>query len=191
MLSDKNKLLDLLEENIEQQINTAIMHFQNLNSDRLLKNPPNGGWSIAQCLEHLNSYGRYYLPAIENGLRQQHANDIETKIKSSWLGRYFTKLMNPKTSTRKFKAFKAHVPSENLNAHEVVAEFIQQQELFFKYIQDARKKNLNTVHIPISILKIIRLNINEVFHFLIAHNERHIRQAERNLLLIKTDTNAN
>lgn len=181
MLSDKSKLLDLLEENIEQHINTATMLFQNLSQDLLLKKANDGGWSIAQCLEHLNSYGRYYLPAIESGLRKQKANHMGTKAKSNWLGSYFTRLMDPETGKRKFKAFKAHIPPENLNGHSVVAEFIQQQETLLRYIQEARKKDLNRIRIPISILKIIRLNLSDVFQFLIAHNERHIRQAQRNL----------
>lgn len=181
MQLNKTQLLDTLEHRVEQHISLSINHFQNLPESVLLKPSATGGWSIVQCLEHLNSYGRYYLPAIEKRLRSQKEDLTQAKVRQSWLGKYFKELMDPKTGTKKFKAFKGHVPSADLDPHRVVAEFIQQQETLLKLIHESRKKNMNKVRIPISILKIIRLNVADTLQFIIAHNERHIKQAQRNL----------
>ena len=181
MTMDKTKLLDQLEEQIELHIKTAIKDFQNLSEEILLKPAENGGWSIAQCLEHLNSYGRYYLPAIHKGLQKQREFTQVEKFKSSWLGNYFKKIMDPVTGKKKFKAIKGHIPEVNLKAYGVVAEFIQQQETLLKYIADARKKDLNNIKIPISISKLIRLNLSDTFQFIVAHDERHLQQAGRGL----------
>jgi hypothetical protein len=90
-------------------------------------------------------------------------------------------MMEPGTGKRKMKAFKNHIPSPHLDAYAVAATFIQQQETLLQYLKQAGKADLNRIRIPVSIAKFIKLNLGDVFQFLIAHNERHIRQAKRNL----------
>src|SRR4051812_17707691 len=128
MKSDKKTLLDSLETKVESHIKTAIAEFQNMPSQDLLKPAKDGGWSIAQCFDHLNGYGDYYLTEIEKGIERGKDGDYPT-FKSSWLGEYFTGMMDPDKGKKKFKAFKNHIPKENLNPEEVVAKFIYQQEL--------------------------------------------------------------
>lgn len=78
------------------------------------------------------------------------------------------------------KALKGHIPATQLNSYAVVAEFIQQQEKLLIYLRQARKADLD-IRIPITITKLIRLKLGDVFQFLIMHDERHIQQANRNL----------
>ncbi|MDJ1469929.1 DinB family protein [Xanthocytophaga flava] len=186
----KDQLLDSLEEQVEKHLRQCVEQFQNLSEDILLAPATNGGWSIAQCLEHLNSYGKYYLPQIQKGLTKvQLKPNVET-FRSTWLGRYFTRMMDPQTGTRKYKAFKGHIPDQNLNPYAVVAEFIQQQETLLAYIRQARHVDLNCIRIPISILQWIRLKLGDVLQFLIAHNERHIVQAQRNIPILTSSANS-
>ncbi len=176
----KTILLDQFESRIEGHLKTVTSSFQNLNAQDLLKPATNGGWSIAQCLEHLNSYGRYYLPAIQKSLKG--SEDAVTPVfKSSWLGSYFTRMMEPGAKTRPLKSPQEHRPSAQLNAAGVIAEFIEQQELLLTLVRTSVTKDMNRIRIPISISKWIRLKLGDVFAFLIAHNERHIQQALRNL----------
>lgn len=175
--------LSSLQKKVELHLQEAIQTFQNLDEASLLKPSSNGGWSIAQCLEHLNSYGHYYLPHIKNGIAKHRNNPFSTiRFKSSWVGSYFTRMMDPKTAKKKLKAFKNHIPAQNLNAYTVVAEFIHQQEELLVYLEESKKMDLNKIKIPISIFKWIKLNIGDVFQFLVAHNERHLQQAKRNLI---------
>ncbi len=176
---DKTDLLNKLEQQTEEHLKTAIQVFQNLNELELLRPSQTGGWSIAQCLWHLNSYAWYYLPAIEKGmLNKSHGSPI---FKSTLLGSYFTRLMEPKTGTRKFKAFHLHVPPQELKGYEVVAEFIKQEEWLLKCLREAKQADLNKIRIPISISNLIRLRLGDVFGFYVAHHERHIQQALRNV----------
>lgn len=175
---DKIQLIESLENEIEKHLQIAIHTFQNLNEAVLLEIPENGGWNIAQCFEHLNSYGRYYLPQINAGLSKHMDNPQKKSFKSSWLGSYFTKMMLP-ANTRKYKAFKDHIPAVSLDAHKVLAEFIEQQETLLNYIKQARNADLDKIRIPISIAKWVRLKLGDVFQFIIAHDERHIQQAQR------------
>lgn len=172
-------LLDQLEEKTELLLKEAILLFQNLKEEDLLCPSATGGWSIAQCLDHLNSYGHYYLPQIEKGLAKN--NPYRSTFKSSWLGAYFIRIMDPKTSKSKYKAFNGHQPSPALDAHAVVAELIRQQEQLLLFLRQAQTTDLNAVRIPLSIMKGLRLKLGDVFQFIIAHNERHVVQAKRNL----------
>ena len=176
------QLIDQLETQVDFHLMEAITRFQNLDNDTLLKPSVSGGWSIAQCLEHLNRYGHYYLPEIRSRLElnKSKSNDDVT-FRSTWLGSYFTKMMDPRTGTKKIKAFKEYKPAPDLDAHAVVSEFISQQETLLQLLRASRSSDLEKIRIPISIAKFIRLKLGDVFQFIIAHNERHVRQAMRNL----------
>ncbi|GEO04331.1 hypothetical protein AAE02nite_19950 [Adhaeribacter aerolatus] len=187
---NQEQFLNQLENKVETHLEEAIRVFQNTREETLLHPAANGGWSIAQCLDHLNSYGHYYLPYIQKGLNQSPTQPLTSTFKSSWLGNYFTRLMDPTTGTKKQKAAKIHLPAPDLDAHLVVATFIQQQETLLTYLKKAQQADLNKVKIPVSILKWIKLNIGDVLQFLIAHNERHLLQAKRNLVEITTAVTA-
>lgn len=174
------ELLNTLEERVEKQLQESIRVFQNMDAQVLLQPSPGGGWSIAQCLWHLNSYGHFYLPHIKQGLAQSRSEQNMT-FKSSWLGSYFTRMMQPEVKGKKYKAIKAHMPPAALDAHSVVAEFIAQLEQLLGYLKQARQKDLNAIKVPVSIAGWVRLKLGDVFQFIIVHNERHLLQAGRNV----------
>ncbi len=176
---NQKQLLETLETRVESHLTQAIHQFQNLTKKELLQAATDGGWSIAQCLEHLNSYGDYYLPLIEKNLKGADNQSENGSFKSSWLGNYFIRMMEPTTGKQKFKAFKGHIPVLELDAYAVIAEFIRQQEQLLDLLKKAEKLDLNSIRIPISITRFIKLKLGDVFQFIIAHDERHIQQAMR------------
>lgn len=178
---DKISLLNQLEHQVENHLQQVLSKFQNASEEKLLKPSNTGGWSIAQCLEHLNTYGNYYLPLFEKGLSESPDRPEANYIKSSWLGQKAIDSMNPETGKQKFKALKNHIPVPDLDAHAVIAEFISQQERLLQIIRLAKSKDLQQIKIAISIAKFLKLNLGDALQFLIVHNERHIQQAHRNL----------
>jgi hypothetical protein len=174
---DKKELLATLASSVEQHLDLAVSSFQNQPEPVLVQPSSTGGWSIAQCLDHLNSYADYYLPHLHKAL-QPTGNSSDIIFKSGWLGNYFANMMEP--SEKKYKAFKGHVPKQDLDAYAVVAKFIDQQEDLLQLLQTAADRNLGG-RIPITIFPLIRLKAGDVFRFLIAHDERHVQQALRNL----------
>lgn len=178
---NKKELVESLQDQVEQHISDAIALFQNRDDEFLNTVSGTGGWSIAQCLDHLNSYGYYYLPKMREKLRA--ADSLEKEyFTSTWLGAYFTKMMDPESGKRKYKAFKGHIPASHLNSAAVVGEFIRQQEELLYLLRVGAAKDLDAIRIPVSIMPVIRMKIGDVFQFIIAHNERHMRQAKRNLV---------
>lgn len=177
---EKDRLLDDLEKLVNEHIRSAVAVFQNMHSRDLVRPAADGGWSIAQCLEHLNRYGNYYIPLIRQGLARQKGLSSGGMFKSGVIGAYFTRMMDPDRGKRKMRAFKAYVAQADLNGHAVVAEFIRQQELLLACIGCARRADLNGTRIPISIAKWLKLKLGDVLQFVVMHDERHIRQAARN-----------
>jgi hypothetical protein len=186
ILVPKIELVQQLETNVRAQIQTVAGVFQHM--DETLLNTPasDGGWSIAQCLEHLNSYGRYYIPQIQKAIAQEHRQDAEEQVKSSWLGRYFTNMMKPSsTKHNKYKAFKDHIPALELDAYQVIAECMQQQYRLLEILDSVKHTHINTVKIKISIARLIRLRLVDVLQFIIAHNDRHLQQGLRQAQRLK------
>jgi hypothetical protein len=180
MKLDKYRLIEELEAELKNQIAHVKENFENV-SETILQSPAaSGGWSILQCLDHLNSYGFYYLPQISDALKR--AKRLDSSVyKSGWLGDYFTKIMSPETGTKKFKAFKDHQPEKGLDSKRVISEFIHQEELLLGYLSDAKSVDMASVKIPLSISPLIGIRLGDTFRFLLAHNRRHLLQAGRNL----------
>lgn len=177
---DKQQLVNTLEAAVNSHLQQALA-FKELDNEVLLRPSATGGWSIAQCLEHLNRYGNYYLPAIKQQLQKSKGGSSSNTFTPSWLGNYFTKMMEPATGTKKIKAFKAYIPPAGLDAQVVIVKFTGQQQTLLNLLQQSRQADLNKVKIPISISKILRLRLGDVLRFVVAHDERHLQQAARNV----------
>ena len=175
-----NVLLDNLYQKTESFLEKAVQNWQLLSDEQLNKQPAPDSWSAAQCLEHLNIYGRHYLPEIEKAI-EKSGKSAET-FKSGWLGDYFYRLMLPNTEgslKSKMNAPKNAIPPVKLDSRAVLAEFIAQQERLLQLIDRARSVNIGALRVPISLSKWIRLKLGDTFLFLTAHLERHILQIER------------
>ena len=68
---------------------------------------------------------------------------------------------------------KAYAPPRDHEAHAIVAELSSNRRYCWRCCRGHG--------VPISIATFIRLRLGDVFAFLIAHDERHMQQALRNL----------
>lgn len=172
--------IEPLAETVEAHLVRATEVFQNLSQAQLTKPPADGGWSVGQCLEHLNSYGHFYLPAVERVLHSVKisAGSAQGTYRSGWLGTYFINMMKPE-NPKKFKAFKDHIPAPELDGAAVVAEFIEQQEQWLRLMAEITSVAQLNARVPISISPLVRLKLGDVLGFVTAHNARHIQQADR------------
>lgn len=179
-MQTKELFLEEINGKLEKQLQLVIGQLQNL--PELILNKPSitGGWSIVQCLGHLNSYYDYYLPKMQLGLNENQTlnNDV---VKHTFMGRYFINLINNKNSTIKYRAAKKHLPANNLNAYNEIANYITHCENLTKLMAQLNHKNTNQIKIGVSVMPILKINLNDVLAFLIAHQERHLLQAQRNL----------
>ena len=135
-------------------------------------------WSILECLEHLNLYGEFYLPQIENKIKNTNTKS-ETDFNSGILGNYFAKSMLPKKGLNKMKTFKNKNPINADLDKAVIQKFILQQMKLLNLLNQSRNVSLNKVKIQTSISSFINLKLGDTFQFLINHIVRHLNQIER------------
>ena len=163
-----------------RQIMLRAAYLQQLPASRLVQQPGPGRWSVAQVIEHLNTYGRYYLPKLQQAISNTNSKPAEWFV-PGWLGGYFTKSMLPKpdgTIANKMKTFKNHNPSPDIDVARALREFEQQEILLLQLLDKARGVNINRIRIPVSIAPFIKLKMGDVFGFIIAHHQRHFVQIE-------------
>lgn len=180
----KSDFLNRYYEQTELQLRTAISQWQNMPEAVFTNRPTDGGWSAAECLDHLNFYLNSYLPLIETALQQASPQGIRADYKQGWLGGWFTQLMQPDEKTgrpkKKMNSPATARPAGILKAHRVINDFIQNLERMLQAIEKARTVALSQ-RIPTTLHRLIRLKLGDTIAFLVAHNERHVQQAMRAL----------
>ena len=172
------ELINQLQADVKQII-AAAEHLQTADPVKLNYCPHEGSWSVTQVLEHLNAYNRYYLTAIEKSMIHISKDTSAWFIPGFW-GNYFTKMMMPKNVyeiKNRMKTSKGFAPTKGLNVDTVFKEFFQHQNKLLQLLDVARRRNLSTIKVPVSISKLVRLKLGDVFRFLIAHEQRHMIQA--------------
>lgn len=175
------EFLHTLEQQVEEQLKEVIAVFQNLPDDQLLQPAVNGGWSIAECIEHLNSYADFYLPRLRKAVEKAHDIQEGVGFRHSFIGRYFITLMDPDQSVKKYKAMKKHRPHGVTDVHATISDFIRHLEETLILLHKAKGKDLNTVSVSPSLSPILRINAGDAIQFVLTHNRRHLLQARQNI----------
>ena len=185
--TNANTLLEMLE-NDTRQIILSLRQIQQQDPEILLQVPAPGKWSVVQIIEHLNTYGRYYLPKIRRGIGNTNFKP-GTDFTAGWLGNYFTNSILPGKNgmiKNKMKAFKNHRPPTELDSHTVLNEFLKQEEDLLVLLQRARTTSLEKIRIPVSIAPFIKIKLGDTFRFLIAHHQRHFVQISNTMAALKS-----
>ncbi|MGA0560577.1 DinB family protein [Larkinella sp. VNQ87] len=181
---DTNVLLEQLAAETRELIQVVQGEFNSLTDRELNRQPSPDRWSVAQCLEHLNSYGTYYLPRLENAIQEgaQKGSRPAARFRSGWLGNYFTNSMRPNDDGSigmKSKAVKNHTPASDLDARAVLWVFLDQQNQIIALLEEAKRVDIQELRVPISIARFVRLSVGDTFRFLLAHEQRHVLQARK------------
>lgn len=171
------KLTQMLLEQSRQIINQAEK-LQSYDLNTLTWKENEISWSILECLEHLNLYGDFYLPQIENEIKNS-TTKTDLEFKSGVLGNYFAKSMLPKEKLNKMKTFKDKNPLNAQLDKSVIDRFINQQIKLLELLNQSRNVSLNKVKIKTSISSLIKLKLGDTFQFFINHIIRHLNQIDR------------
>lgn len=143
---------------------------------RLNDRPNPETWSAAQCLDHLNQYGDFYLPEITKAIKDSDTTP-NTYFGPGFIGNMFAKAMLPRPATTKMQAPADKIPSKADLNHEVINTFIDQQKEYLEILKDAESVNLNKIKIKVTISKWVKLKLGDALRVTIFHNQRHVQQA--------------
>lgn len=169
-----------LGQTIKDHLAKATHVYQSLPETALLAQPTGGGWSAAQCVAHLNTYSDFYLPRATKALSQIVANQDTRVFSGGFLGKLLTNTVKPEKKL-KLKAFKAHRPTQDLDAAKTIARFIAYQQQWLLLLQKIEGVNQLDARVTSSISTLIRFKLGDVFAFMKAHDARHLQQADRAL----------
>lgn len=176
-----NKLELLNELSEETQANLAAAEaWQSLNIEVLNFRSDTGKWSMLECIEHLNRYGRFYLPEIRSRIEKSETGSYPD-FRCGLLGGYFAESMRPKEKLNKMKTFKSMNPQGSELGRETLTEFIDQQKIMLDLLELAKQYNLTGIKTAITISKWIKLRLGDTFRVVVHHNTRHIVQAKKEL----------
>lgn len=171
------KLIKDLIERTQININQAEKYCA-LSIEKLNWRVKKDSWSILECFEHLNLYGDFYIPEINKRIESSKTVAKEL-FQSGILGNYFAKSMLPQEKFKKIKTFKDKNPiGSNLNKT-TIERFISQQEQILNLLEKSRKIDLSKTKTAISISRLIKLKIGDIFRVVVYHNERHLVQANK------------
>jgi hypothetical protein len=91
-----NELKDLINqfEISKAELNSLL---EGVTEEQFNKRPPSGGWSIAECVDHLIVTGKDYQRQIENGFKKAEKKNLLLKgpFKISWIGKTFIRNVEP------------------------------------------------------------------------------------------------
>lgn len=173
------ELIQDLIERTRQNINKAELLKSKTDAALNYKTTPQS-WSALECLEHLNLYGRFYLPEIAKQINETPSQK-ETYFKSGWLGNYFANSLLPKEKLNKMSTFKNMNPLNSKLDRTVINDFLNQQIQILELLDKSRDVSLNKTKTSISISSWIKLKLGDTFRVVIYHNQRHMMQAEKAL----------
>jgi len=134
-------------------------------------------WSVLECIAHLNIYGDFYLPEIENSIK--YAESYKEPFKPGVVGNYFVKLIQPKEDLNKMKTLSKFDPNGSDLDRDILMEFKNQQIRMLDLLSKALTVNLTKAKTAVSISKMIKMRLGDTLKFVVYHNQRHINQANK------------
>lgn len=171
----RNQLIDRTERLID-----IVEEFKKKSISDLNKRPNPESWSALECVEHLNLYCEFYIPAIKKSIKNSNTKPSDV-FESGWLGSYFTKSMLPKKKLNKMKTFKDKNPKGTQLDKSTLDKFLHYQNEILNLIEESKKVDLKKTKTEMSLTRFLKFRLGDTFLFNLAHNERHLQQAENAL----------
>jgi hypothetical protein len=169
---------------LTQQIDAVVARkdklVEGLTSEQALWRPQPGSWSIAECLEHLNRTTTLYLKLMRVTFeRERHNASLPPKaFRLGFLARRFARILEPPYRVR-VKAPTAVVPQSSLDIVEVNAEFNRIQLDLRGFVLEASRVDMGSISFASPMASLLKLNLADGCVILLAHDRRHLWQAEK------------
>ncbi|RZK36430.1 MAG: hypothetical protein EOO57_07205 [Hymenobacter sp.] len=180
---DTTKFFDQLTNQVLALRVLSHQRLRPLSSEQLNRRPGYDNWSAAQCLEHLNLVGGYFLPSLKARLRLAHAKGsaARAQVRSGWLGRYVTHSASQRhgLGDSLLRLPRQYAPTGTRLTGTVVEAFNRQLDELLRLLLLARQVDAGAVRVPNPLYPWLRLRLTDVLEALVAHAQRYVKQAEQ------------
>lgn len=154
---------------------------ENVEDEALRRAPDSETWSVVQIFDHLNTAGWLLLNPLEEAIQDgKEAGPYgEPPFRYGIISRWFVRSMHP-SSRWTFTAPSVFEPetTETLYPAETVEEFRGLQDQFASCVADAAGLDLRRLRVASPALPLLRISLGAWFEASIAHQRRHLVQAE-------------
>ena len=173
------ELKKLADEFLDMKNQSAVF-FRNVTDTSFNKRPDNGGWSAAECIDHLIVTGMDYCDQYESALRKVIEKDLKLsgELKYSWFGRRFISFVEPPVRF-KSKAPKRWRPDSEINLNKAAKAYGQLQDRYIDLVKASEGWDISKVKLPSPATKLIRFSGLEMLAINTAHQRRHFLQAKK------------
>ena len=183
--------MDAIEE-VEQELNEATRRAWSLvhsTDGRLFTVRPNSAsWSAAECISHLSISTEMFLPVLQSAMDDARKRGILAKKrppKMDLLGRILRWFLEPPIR-RRVKTTAPFVPRSVRAKAEAFGEFASLQSKLAEQLTAARAIDVSRVKIVSPFDKRVRYNLFSAFRIVVAHQRRHLWQAEQAVAVLRT-----
>ncbi|AYA38087.1 DinB family protein [Hymenobacter oligotrophus] len=173
-----NTFLQQLQAAVRRLQQTTEAELAPLSSEALNHKSNAQSWSVLECLEHLNRYSRYYLPAFEQAMQHPRRPGATAEVGYSWLGKKSLEVVRPGNG-KASKTVKHMNPAGSQLSRGVLEEFLQHQSRLLAVLAAAHTADLNRKAVPVEFFRLLKLRLGEALEFVVLHEERHVQQAQR------------
>ncbi|MTI39221.1 DinB family protein [Fulvivirga lutimaris] len=178
----QQEFLSSLEDEISRQLEFA-KNLEDYSEETLNQKVDAKSWSVLECLEHMNLSMLIYLDQFKmiNNFKPS-GGLVNFGIK----GKFFAEGMRPKNDkiAYKMKTFKKLTPASHLGK-QVIENFLSYSTWLSGFIKSHKSHDLNRIRVKTALGPLVKLNVAEALSFVIAHNERHIWQANNVLKAVE------
>jgi hypothetical protein len=178
--------VDELEKELNQATARAWTLVHSTDGRLFTVRPSATSWSAAECISHLSISSELFLLPLHTVIADAHAKGLRSKRppKMDVLGRVLKWFLEPPIRQR-VKTSAPLVPKSIRAKADAFGEFASLQAKISELMQAARGIDLNQVRMISPFNKRIRYNLYSAFHILIAHQRRHLWQAEQAIAALK------
>lgn len=170
-------------EEIEFQSLEGLARFQRLvdglGTEQLLWRPSQGSWSVAECIQHLNAAIKTYrLPMRLAFERERHNAPLApSNFRVGFLASKFLSMLEP-PYRMKVKAPNSMLPPKDVEPLKVLEEFVRSREEYLAFAREAAHVDMSSIRFENPAVKLLKLSLTEGFLVMLAHDRRHLWQAE-------------
>lgn len=170
---------DLLEQlqDIRRRANDLVA---GLTPQQLMQRPGPTRWSIAECLSHLNVIAAAYQPFIDDAIQKGRNGKMAGKgpFSPGPLGRLLIRIAEPPPKFR-MRAPKKILPQSSItDPDQVVAQFMRVQDEWERQVRASEGLDLKKIKCG-SPFPPLRLRLAAPVPWMLAHERRHLLQAEK------------
>lgn len=142
--------------------------------------PGEGRWSIAQCLNHLNVGVAMVLPAFDRAIAEgrDQRKTSSGPFRYGWFSRLAIASMEPPPRWRMKTPMKKSAGTTH-RAADVLPEFARLRNELADRVRKADGLDLARIRTISPVNRLVRLPLGAYFHFILAHDRRHLWQARQ------------